>query len=169
MQLDAAPAHPDRPPLSVVIDNMIFDELRRDGECLARCKQRSGDGQLGLFVTSRQEEEVRAEGGSYDPDVRAANIDILESVPVRPIGAAPFLLDVSRLDLDHFGGEDFYDSLRAEASSLKHLNDHQGLTGALLEKMPFVTVEKRIRGSRAAQARVAVWPWERLRGEVMAL
>lgn len=98
---------------------MIFDKIAAEPGLVAALRVLVDDDRLELLVTSRQAKECRRSGKPHP-------ITVLDDVPVRVIGAAPFLLDVSRLDVDRLGPSEPYDSLRRHASSPKHINDHLG-------------------------------------------
>src|SRR4051794_28988238 len=111
---------------------MIFDEIAAEPGLVVKLRDLTTNGSLELLVTSRQAEECQR---AQRPDLLA----VLSDVPVRVIGAAPFLLDVSRLDVDRLGPVEPYATLRAFASSRRHINDHLGVATAHLETLPFVT------------------------------
>ena len=75
---------------------MIFDEIAAERGLVAKLRDLTTNGSLELLVTSKQAEECQL---AQRPDLLAP----LNDVPVRVIGAAPFLLDVSRLDVDRAG------------------------------------------------------------------
>ncbi|MEA2276316.1 MAG: hypothetical protein QOC78_1276 [Solirubrobacteraceae bacterium] len=148
--------------LRCVIDNNIFDEIAGESGLLQRLHGLTARGRLELLVTSRQAEECRA---SAKPEL----IRVLTDVPVRVIGAAPFLLDVSRLGVDRLGSPEPYDALRRQASSPRHVNDHLGVATAHLEMLPFVTQEARLHGFAASIPGVDIWWWDELRTKIELL
>ncbi len=147
--------------LRVVIDNMILDKIVDDPTRLAQIEGLVRDCQVELLLTSRQCEERDAAAPT-----RAAE---LQRVPVKVIGSSPFILDVSRLDLDRLGSSEPYDSLRARASNPRHLNDHQGVSTASEERAPFVTEDDRIHKHAAGLTHVVLWRWDDLARELDAL
>ena len=149
-------------PLRCVIDNMIFDKIDAESGLVAALKVLVDEDRLELLVTSRQAEECR---GSGKPHL----IAVLDDVPVRVIGAAPFLLDVSRLDVDRLGPSEPYDTLQRHASSPKHINDHLAVSTAHLEMLQFVTEDKRLHGFAATQSGIEIWSWQDLRRKIDAL
>jgi hypothetical protein len=148
--------------LRCVIDNNIFDEIADERGLLEHLQKMTEQGKLELLVTSRQAEECRA---SEKPEL----IRVLADIPVRVIGAAPFLLDVSRLDVDRLGPAEPHDMLRQQASSPRHIKDHLGVATAHLEMLPFVTEDTRLHGFAASLPGVDIWRWNELRAKVEQL
>lgn len=141
---------------------MILDKIAAEPGLVAALRVLIEDDRLELLATSRQAEECRRSGKPH-------LIAVLDDVPVRVIGAAPFLLDVSRLDVDRLGPSEPYDTLRRHASSPKHINDHLGVSTAHLEMLPFVTEDKRLHGFAATQPGMEIWSWQELRRKIDAL
>jgi hypothetical protein len=146
--------------LRVVLDNMILDKIVDEPGRLTQVETVVRNGRARLLLTSRQREERDAAAPS-----RAAE---LQRVPVEIIGSSPFILGVSRLDVDRLDSSEPYDSLRARASSPKHLNDHQGVTTASSEGAPFVTEDERIHKHAVGIDGVDLWRWADLVRELDA-
>jgi hypothetical protein len=145
-----------------VIDNMIFDKIAAEPGLADRLQALTAEAQIELLVTSDQEQECR---DSEKPELVA----ILEAIPVRVIGSAPFVLDHSRLGLDRLGPPEPYDTLRKQAPSPRHTKDRLGTTTSHLERVPFVTEEKRLHGYTAQQPGITIWWWKDLREHIDAL
>lgn len=141
---------------------MIFDKIADEPGLPEHLAALTEQGKLEVSVTSRQAEECRASG-------QERLIRLISAVPITVIGSAPFVVGVSRLDVDRLGPSEVYDALRAQATNPRHINDYLGVATAHFEMLPFVTEDRRLHRFAVSQPGVTIWQWGDLRRSIAAL